>query len=699
MTTPPPLRILLVEDNAADARLVRELLKDVAALPGTGLGPEPPMLTHVVRLQEAITSLEASAFDIALLDLSLPDAEGLQAVLRLHAAAPAVPIVVMSARDDEALALAGLQAGAQDYLVKGRVERDALTRTLRYAIARKWDEQRARALIEKSPIGTCIVDEQGIFEIVNPAYAAIFGYSQEEMVGRHCTMILAAEEHAVAMAEVRDRLIDGREVTADHEGITKEGQRRVVRSTAITVTGADGRPRRASYILDVTEQRQHEQRLTHAAYHDPLTGLANRVLFGDRLEQARLAAKRQGSSLAIVQIDLNRFKEINDTAGHASGDAVLRTVADRMRKVVRASDTVARLEGDEFALLLTGVGEAGALHVASMVRRTICLPIELPDRTAVVDASIGIALYPEHSENSASLLHHADLAMYIAKAAGGGVAVYAPDQDVGSAEAPTLASDLRQAITAGQLRLHYQPVFGHDGETVRRVETLVRWQHPTRGLLGPNSFISLAEQTESIDGLTVWVLEEALRQSRAWQEEGITLGVSVNIAIQTIEDRQFPDLLIALLRRYRIPPERLTLEIMERSLIARQVEVCEVLERLADVGVRLALDDFGVGYSSLSALARLRLHELKIDRSFIQHAATARGSLLISSLLGLGANLGLNVVVEGVEEHATLEWLQSLGCPAMQGHYLSQPLSAAELVAWLRAEARVPGMQRGHLSL
>jgi diguanylate cyclase (GGDEF)-like protein/PAS domain S-box-containing protein len=418
------LRILLVEDNAADARFVRELLKDAATLIGSGNSAQRAMHLHVVRLQEAVDCLQASAFDVVLLDLSLPDAGGLQAVTRLHAVSPATPIIVMSALHDESHALAGVQAGAQDYLVKSRVDGDTLARAMRYAIARKSDDQRARILIEKSPIGTCIVDEHGVLEIVNPAYAAVFGHTQEELIGRHCSFILGDAQGADFMANLREALLNGRELIADYEILTARGQKRIVHSTAITVTGGDGRPRRAAYVVDVTEQKRYEDRLSFAAQHDALTGLPNRALFRDRLEQAHRDAQRRQGALAVLQVDLNHFKEINDTFGHAAGDTVLTTVADRMQETVRSSDTVARLGGDEFALLLPGSNEAGALSVAGKLRAAICLPIPLPDRTITVNAGIGIALYPEHGDDVADIVHFADLAMYVAKASGGGPVIH-----------------------------------------------------------------------------------------------------------------------------------------------------------------------------------------------------------------------------------------------------------------------------------
>ncbi len=537
--------ILLVEDNPADARMVKELLaEDSPAFE----------VIHVTRLAEAIECLAHREISGVLLDLSLPDAYGLEGVARLRAVAPSAPIIIMSGNEDESLAVAGVREGAQDYLVKGRVEGDVLTRALRYAMERK----------------------------------------------------------------------------------------------------------------------RTEDRLTYLAHHDVLTDLPNRVLFHDRLDQALRSAGRDAGRLAVLQLDLNRFKAINDTFGHAAGDGVLAAVAERMKKVIRASDTVARFGGDEFAILLPGADEAGALRVAHQIRAALHPPIELGEREVTVGASIGIALYPEQAMHAETLLHDADVAMYIAKAAGGGAVVYAIEQEERNDLARTLAGELRAAIGSGQLRLHYQPIFDCAAGRVQRVEALVRWQHPTLGMLSPDRFIPMAEQTGAIAGLTLWVLEESLRQCRSWREEGLTLGVSVNVSMHTVQDRQFPDLVSALLRRYDLPPALLTLEITERSLMTEPERVIGVLGALAALGVRIAMDDFGIGQSSLGALSRLRLHEIKIDRSFISQVDTEQGAAMIGFMLGLGSALGLGVVAEGVETRDTWEWLQGMRCPAIQG-YLHRP--------------------------
>ncbi len=575
--------------------------------------------------------------------------------------------------------MVGLLSAAMDHAMDFSANQTLLQEYEVILEAMDQSEQRARILIERSPIGTCIVDEHGIFETVNTAYAAIYGYSPEEMVGRHCTMVLSEDRHEESMTHVRERLADGVEVTTEYEVVNKHGQLLVVRSTGVTLPGSDGRPRRAGFIIDITEQKRHEQQLAHAAHHAALTGLPNRVLFSDRLKQALLTAERQRATLAVMQIDLNRFKEINDTYGHAAGDQVLATVAERMSKVLRASDTVARLGGDEFAILLPGAEDAGAVAVASKIRIAVCRPIALPDHSVTVGASIGIALYPEQSENAAVLLHNADVAMYTAKAAGGGAVVYSPVQDEHSDPSRTLAGELRQAIGAGQLRLYFQPIVDCIQDRAVRVEALVRWQHPTLGLLYPDRFIPLAEQTGSIGALTLWVLEESLRQCRAWHDEGLLLGISVNISIHTLQDGQFPDLIRALLRQHAVAPENLTLEISEHALMTEPEKAMVVLDALIDLGIRIAIDHFGTGHSSLTMLSQLRLHELKLDRGFVLRADSPTGAALISFTLGLSTTLGLSVVVEGVERQDTWEWLKILGCQTRQGYYLGRPMPAAEL--------------------
>ncbi|MEU7476274.1 bifunctional diguanylate cyclase/phosphodiesterase [Lentzea sp. NPDC042327] len=424
----------------------------------------------------------------------------------------------------------------------------------------------------------------------------------------------------------------------------------------------------------------------HEASHDALTGLANRTLLTQRTEQAISRAAVSGDPLGLFLIDLNRFKPINDTLGHAFGDRLLQHVATRLTSAVRGDDTVARLGGDEFAVLLPAVGStANALAVAGKVHRALEEAVDLDGLSVEVGCSIGVALYPSDSTDAHDLLKHADIAMYAAKRNRLGTTAYEPGLDEHSAAQLTVISDLRRAIDQRELVLHYQPKADVRSGTICGAEVLCRWQHPRLGLLGPDRFIPAAEETGLIEPLTRYVLDHALDQCRRWHAAGQEVPVSVNVGAQCLHDLTFPDQVLDLLARHDRRPGALTLEITESAIIADPHRATEVLGRLRELGVRLSIDDFGTGYSSIAYLRTMPVHEMKIDRSFTTNMRTDPSSGAITrSLLGLAHNLELEVVAEGVEDEETWSALAALGCDIVQGYCLSRPLPADEFAAWLR---------------
>ncbi|MCA1598802.1 MAG: EAL domain-containing protein, partial [Chloroflexi bacterium] len=434
---------------------------------------------------------------------------------------------------------------------------------------------------------------------------------------------------------------------------------------------------------DITERVRAEEALRHQALHDALTDLPNRALLHDRLEQALRSAQRNGAPLALLLLDLDRFKEINDTFGHDRGDDLLRQVAARLRGALRAADTLARLGGDEFAVLLPHADEAGARAAATALRAALDVPVVIAGHALHLGASVGVALAPVHGEDAPTLLRHADSAMDAAKRGGSGegsVAVYDAACDPYSPARLALLADLRAAITEGGLALHYQPQVELATGQVRGVEALVRWPHPAHGLLPPDQFIGLAEQHGLIGPLTLWVLDEALRQGQAWARAGWDVQVAVNLSAWSLHDAALPQTIAALLRRHDAPPERLRLELTEGTVMADAERALEVLTRLAALGVGLSVDDFGTGYSSLAYLKRLPVDEVKIDRSFVHDLVTDEAdAAIVRATVGLGRSLGLRVVAEGVEDRATWDRLTELGCDTAQGYYLARPLPAVEV--------------------
>jgi diguanylate cyclase (GGDEF)-like protein len=425
----------------------------------------------------------------------------------------------------------------------------------------------------------------------------------------------------------------------------------------------------------------------HQAFHDALTDLPNRTLFHDRVGQALSVARREHIPSAVMIMDLDRFKEVNDTLGHASGDELLKQTGVRLRAALRESDTVARLGGDEFGVLLPKVVDsAAAVAVARKLRNALEEPFTIHGLALQIEASVGIALYPEHGEDVHSLLQRADVAMYVAKEHPGGCEVYARERDDYSPDRLTLLTELRRAIDRGELVLHYQPKADLRTNEVHGVEALVRWSHPNRGLIRPDEFIPLAQKTGVIVPLTFFVLNEAVRQCRTWQLEGLDLHVSVNLSARNLLDVHLPDTVGELLARWEVSPSLLELEITESTILADPIRAMHVLSRLSGMGVRLAIDDFGTGYSSLAYLKRLPVDELKIDKSFVQGMEEDENdAVIVRSTIDLGRNLGLRVVAEGVETAEAWRQLAALGCDVAQGYYLSRPVPAAELAAWLRA--------------
>jgi diguanylate cyclase (GGDEF)-like protein len=433
---------------------------------------------------------------------------------------------------------------------------------------------------------------------------------------------------------------------------------------------------------------ERERRITELAYMDRLTGLANRAMFNDRLQAAIVEAQldRRGSAgdFSVMMMDLDRFKLVNDTLGHHIGDLLLCEVALRLRAALRETDIVARLGGDEFAVLLPGDASEGAQRVATHLLKTLEQPIMIEGQLVDVGASMGIVAFPQHGTDMNVLMRRADIAMYVAKRSNTGYALYDEKHDENGAERLSLMSELRQAVEHNQLTLHYQPKLDLATGTVKYVEALVRWDHPTRGFVAPDQFIPFAEQTGYIKVISQWVADKAIGQCAAWHAAGIDLAVSVNVSARELIQSTLPDTFSALLAKHAVAPEMLWIEITESAIMDDPNHAIETLDRLHALGIRLAVDDFGTGYSSLSYLKRMPVDELKIDKSFVIGMALHKDDeTIVRSTIDLAHNMGLKVVAEGVENEEVLERLRELRCDLVQGYHLTRPLPPLKLEAWL----------------
>jgi diguanylate cyclase (GGDEF)-like protein/PAS domain S-box-containing protein len=565
--------------------------------------------------------------------------------------------------------------------------------------AARASDDRYRDLFENAnePIGTVTMDEQ-ITE-VNQAFERVLGYSRDELIGTNLadyTTPDGIEESRRATARKLSGEVSG--TTFEQEFTAKDGHS-VILEVSSRVIEEHGRPVGIQGICRDITARKHAELALHQlselnrqqALHDSLTGLPNRANFGQQVEHAISVAEHDGSQLAVLLMDLDRFKEVNDTLGHRYGDLLLVELAARLRSVVRRSDTVARLGGDEFGILMRQLGHSpdDLDQTLAQMQAALEQPFQVDGLPLHIEASIGVARYPEHGRDIDLLLQRADVAMYQAKETGVPHADYAAALDSHDTASLTLLSELPRALRDRELVLHYQPKLAVRSGELAGLEALTRWQHPTRGLIPPDEFVPAAEKTGLIQPLTRYVLDEALGQLARLDAEGHRLTLAVNLSMRNLHDPTLPEQVAELLRVRNLTGERLTLEITESAIVSDPARTKAVIGRLRELGVGVAIDDFGTGYTSLAYLARLAITQLKIDRSFISSMhSDADDAAIVRSITTLGHDLGLEVVAEGVETRATYDQLALLGCDTIQGYWLSRPLPPDELRQWLARAGR-----------
>lgn len=545
----------------------------------------------------------------------------------------------------------------------------------------------AASVFHASAEGVMITDATSRIISVNPAFTEITGYSAAEALGNKPNMLKSNHQGPEFYREMWSILLSKGEWRGELWNRRKGGQAYLEWLTINRIDDHQGHPvRYVAVFHDLTEIRRKDEHIEHLAFHDALTGLPNRELLLERLGRALTRSSRENKRLSITFIDLDRFKGINDALGHDIGDNLLQQVGDRIRRHLRAIDTVARVGGDEFLVLMENLHSArDCASKAQQLLDEIARPINLPGYKVEISASMGMSFFPEDSDQPLELMKRADMAMYAAKEAGGNTyRFFRQEMLERTTHRLTLEMDLRQAVANNELELHYQPKVDLQRGCMTGVEALIRWRHPKRGMQPPAEFIPVAEENSLIGDIGIWVLNEACRQIALWQSRGLDIQVAINISPRQLEYGDFFQQLMVITKQYNIAPSCLELEITESSLMENPEGVSGMLEMFRKVGVRIAVDDFGTGYSSLAYLRRLPIDILKIDRSFVLDAiADEDDAQIIKTILALGQTLKLAVVAEGVETESQANLLKSFGCDLVQGYLYARPMPADELENWL----------------
>jgi diguanylate cyclase (GGDEF)-like protein/PAS domain S-box-containing protein len=520
---------------------------------------------------------------------------------------------------------------------------------------------------------------------VNDGFCAIYGRLREDVIGQTPQIFGIVERQQAIVDALLQHVFEQRPFVAEATAKRANGTEFELDLQLIPVEDGGQLTHWVAFLRDVTQAKHQVTSLRHQAMHDGLTGLPNRTLLFDTLERAIDAARANASVLALMLMDLDRFKEVNDTFGHQFGDSLLKQVAFRLQNQLGEDDIVARLGGDEFALVLPKATDATS--VASMARRilgTLEQPFVIEGQVLEVGGSIGIALFPEHGTDARTLLRRADVAMYAAKQQQSGYSFHREDAEARTPDQLALVVELRNAVEREELVAHYQPKLHLRSGIMTRAEVLIRWNHPQRGHLSPGHFIPLAERTGLIRGMTDWLLDRAVGQCRAWQDAGAPIHIAVNVSARSLLDQGLPAKVQSTLDKWGVEPRFLKIEITESSIMADPAHALAILSMLQSMGVRLSIDDFGTGYSSLTHLRQLPVDEIKIDKSFvIGMRGSEADAAIVRTVIDLAHNLGKQVCAEGVEDEVTWKMLRDLGCDLAQGYWIARPMAAEDLMAWL----------------
>jgi diguanylate cyclase (GGDEF)-like protein/PAS domain S-box-containing protein len=682
--------VLLIGDEAGEAARILE--------GSASATDERVRVEWASELSSGIERLRSGGVAAVVLDLTFPDSGGMATFDKLFQAAPGVPILIVSGADGEETARQAVRRGARDYVIKSPADGYRLKRTVRAMLESRAAEARLSenevANMTLDSIGEAVLrtDLQGIITYLNRIAENMTGWSREEAQGRPVAEVLriiddasrAPVGNALGLATKEDQAAGSMASCSNCILVRRDGSEVGIESTTTLIREHDESVTGAIVAFrDVSAARAKSLEMSHLAQHDVLTDLPNRVLFNDRLTQAIALAQRQGKQLAVMFVDLDHFKKINDSLGHDVGDKLLRSVAGRLKACVRRSDTTSRLGGDEFVVLLSQVEHAEDAAISAVkTLRALTAPHIIDSKSLDIGVSIGVSTYPIDGQDAESLISRADNAMYEAKQRGrNNYQFFRHEMHARLAERQSLEADLRCALGRNEFVLHYQPKLNLQTGQITGVEALIRWLHPQRGMVYPEQFVPLAEECGLILGIGQWVLVEACKQARAWLDTGIgVVPVSVNVSAAEFGARDFLSGVRAVLIATGVEPQNLELELTESVLMHDAEAAVATLLKLKAMGVQVAIDDFGAGYSSFTYLRRFPSDALKLHHSFVQEiTADPRDAAIVSAMINIGRSLKQRIIAEGVETGAQLEFLRRHGCEEGQGYYFSRPVVAERI--------------------
>jgi diguanylate cyclase (GGDEF)-like protein/PAS domain S-box-containing protein len=688
-------RVLIISPVAEDIRTLE------LALGNAHDGPFE--VESALTLAQGMHRIGQGGIDAILVDLTLPDSQALATFEHLYAAVPHVPIMTLCTLDDEANAKEAVRRGAQGWLSKGYFDNYLVPQALRNVIDRMTVEQglyvaRARAEITLNSIGDAVIsaDMDGRVDYLNIAAEVLTGWSRDEARGRPITEVLdivdgTTDKPVVNPVEYVLRSDRSLGLTGETVLVGRHGQRFPIEDSAAPIHDWDGQLVGAVMVFrDISDTVALTLKMRHLAHHDFLTSLPNRVLLNDRIAQAIALARRSDTNPVLLFLDLDKFKHINDSLGHAVGDHLLQGVSQRLLGCVRSSDTVSRHGGDEFVILLANERHPeDAALTADKILHAISVPFVIDGQELHTSTSIGISVFPLDGTDAAALIKNADTAMYHAKERGrNNYQFFRHDMNTRAMERQRIESNLRRALERGEFTLHYQPKVDLGNGRITGVEALLRWEHPEWGLVLPERFISIAEECGLIVPIGRWVLREACMQAVRWREAGIPeVSIAVNVSALEFRHRDFFDYLLAVFQETGVDPACLQLELTESVLMRDVAASAGLLAKFKTMGVQIAVDDFGTGYSSLSYLNQFPIDVLKIDQSFVRAIDGSVGSngAIVSAVIAMGKNLQQRVIAEGVEEETQLDFLKAHECNEGQGYWFSRPVGSAQMQILLGA--------------